>query len=749
MRKLLFFHFLVISIASCTILHKSNLGDEALFSIDDNPTLADEFLYVYEKNNFNNDSIYTEQDVDEYFDLFVNFKLKVQAAKSAGIDTTKAFLDEYESYKDQLIKPYLSEAKEQERLVEEAYERMKYEIDASHILVTVDQEASPEDTLKAYQKINEIYKKAKSGQDFGALATKYSEDPSAKSNQGNLGYFSTFQMVFAFEDAAYTTPEDSISDILRSRFGYHILKVHDKRPASGKVKVSHIMLRITGENTAGSVAVRNKAFEIHEQIIGGADWNELCQKYSEDQRTKNTGGTLPFIGLKQINDAAFENVAFGLQTPGEISDPVKTKFGWHIIKLEEKIGIEPFEEIKDDLAERVSKDDRSQLSQQAVISKLKKQNHFQEYPTEREKIVELADSSLLVGKWDTSIADSISLDSLFSIDGKLYFTKSVIDEIKNRQRRRTGLEPEDYMNELIDSFIEQSLMDYEEDQLVKNNRDFRMLLNEYYEGILLFDIMNKKVWGKAVEDTTGLQEYFQNNQQNYYWKERAEASIISTADQGVVEIIKETIHSEIFTIFKVEFDPSQEIEILKNTSIDTLTNLFEKYDNSTVTIYSNKKSSTSKLYTDIKQYFYDLGMTEKSILESTIDQQENKIQIVLNSKSKKSLEFLYNKESALTLQVMEELFEKGDNLLIDSLDWKKGTYEIVANDNYNLIVISNIHEPQPKDLKDIKGKVISDYQNYLEKNWLEELNNIYTVEINDTILERIKKSYKRRLTHPD
>jgi peptidyl-prolyl cis-trans isomerase SurA len=298
MRIRAYFLYFLILISSCTILSKSDLSKAELFSINSESVLAEEFMYVYEKNNFNNEDMYTAKDVDEYARLYVNFKLKVSEAKALGLDTTEAFIKEYASYKDQLIKPYLTEAKEQERLVEEAYDRMKHEIDASHILITVDQQAEPKDTVIAYQKIAEIYSRAKNGEDFGTLAKSYSEDPSAKMNGGRLGYFSAFQMVLPFEDAAYNTAVNSISDIIRSRFGYHILKVHDKRPYSGQVKVSHIMLR-SNPNGSDSVTVRNKIFEIHDQVTGGADWNELCRKYSEDQRTKNNGGTLPFISENQ------------------------------------------------------------------------------------------------------------------------------------------------------------------------------------------------------------------------------------------------------------------------------------------------------------------------------------------------------------------------------------------------------------------------------------------------------------------
>ncbi len=748
MRKLLLFLLLIIAISSCAILQKPPLEESTLITINGDTTLADEFLYVYEKNNFNNDSIYAEKDVDEYFDLFINFKLKVLAAKSAGMDTTISFLSEFEGYKDQLIKPYLSEAKEQERLVLEAYDRMKYEVDASHILVTVGPDSSPADTTTAYEKINSIYKEALSGINFGELAKKYSEDPSAKTNQGRLGYFSVFQMVFAFENTAYNTPIDSISEIFRSRFGYHILKVHDKRPASGKVKVSHIMLR-PSKNQSDSVSVRNKIFEIHEQIEGGADWNELCQRYSEDQRTKNNGGALPFIGLKQINDEDFENAAFGLKTPGEISDPIKSNFGWHIIRLDEKKTLEPFDDIKSDLQQKVANDDRSELSRQAVIAKLKHQNNFQENPLVINQLVQLADSSLLAGNWDSTLSDSLLRDTIFSIGENYYLAKDLMNYIEKRQKRRSGISPGNYLTELLNQYIEKSLLDYEEVQLLKNNREFRMLLNEYYEGILLFEIMNEKVWEKAIKDTTGLELYFQQHRDDYFWKERADAAIISTKEMSIINEIKESISSDAISLYQVEFDSEMEEGVLNNLSLDTLVNLFEKYEDSSIEIRLSNEGKLSKLYQGIMQYFDDLKLPENSIKVTLDENHGNKILLELNSESKKSLEFLYNKESALTLQVIEELFEKGDNQILDSVSWEKGIVEISDDNNFYLVVIDSILEKQAKDLNEIKGSVISDYQNYLEKNWLDSLKNEYTVVVNKTTLDKIKKSYNKKHHSPD
>ncbi|MCG8306410.1 MAG: peptidylprolyl isomerase [Cytophagales bacterium] len=748
MAKLLSFQVLLILLFSCTAIKNANIAESELIRINGDTIVADEFLYVYEKNNFNNDNIYSKNDVDEYFDLFINFKLKVAEAKAGGLDTTKAFIQEYETYKNQLIKPYLSEAKERERLVREAYERMKYEIDASHILVSLRPDASPEDTIAAYQKMLEVYEKAISGQDFGELAFAYSEDPSVKSNKGRLGYFTVFQMVFQFEDAAYGTPVDSISDILRSGFGYHIMKVHDKRPYSGKVKVSHIMLGHP-KNSGDESTLRNKIFEIHEQIVGGADWNELCLQYSEDQRTKSNGGALPFIGLRQINDTAFENAAFDLQYPGEISDPVRSKFGWHIIKLDEKKGLEPFEDIKEDLEQRISRDDRSKLSRQAVIAKLKASHSFKESISARARLVQLADSSLLRGAWTFTKNEINGNDTLFVIGNRPYKTIKIAEAVVNQQKSKIGISPQQYMNELIDSEVERGLLAFEEQQLLKNNREFRLLLKEYYEGILLFEIMNRNVWGKAVEDTVGLQTFFNKNQDSYYWGKRAEACILKTGDRLDLAKIKDQMHESSYELFEFEIDAGHNVDILKNNLLDSLVALFEKYDRSTVHLVSSDISSGSETQTKIKNHLRNIGIPDESVIYESNDSIGNKIRLKLNSKSKKSLEYLYNKESALNLQVAEGLFEKGDLELLDTLSWEKGYLEFEnKGDNY-LVIINEILEEQPKKLKDVKGLVISDYQNYLEKNWLTELKNKYTVETNELTLDKIKRAYRKKLYTPD
>ncbi len=264
-----------------------------LFSIKGTPVYTDEFIYLYKKNHLNQED-FTEKKVNEYLDLFINFKLKVAEARSRGLDTTATFNKEFKSYRDELRKPYLAEKDELDRLTKEVYQRLSEEVKASHILIMLKPDAAPADTLAALKKIEEIRSKIMNGENFEKMAKEYSEDPSARSNSGNLGYFTAMQMVYQFEQAAYSLKAGEVSQPVRTRFGYHLIKLTDRKPARGEVEVSHIILR-TG--SPDDKKVKNKIYEIYDQLRGGRNWEELCKEYSEDPATKDTGGKLRPFGV--------------------------------------------------------------------------------------------------------------------------------------------------------------------------------------------------------------------------------------------------------------------------------------------------------------------------------------------------------------------------------------------------------------------------------------------------------------------
>ncbi len=309
---------------------EATLADKPCFSVDGKNVTTSEFLYLFRKNNQGKAEA-TEASVKEYLDLVINFKLKVAEAQLRGIDTTQSFVKEFITYRDELKKPFIASGDDLDRLVKEAYGRMKEEIKAAHILVNVPPSAEPKDTLAAWQKIMSLRERASHGEDFSELAKQFSEDPTAKENGGMLGYFTAMKMVYQFEDLAYKTKVGEISQPTRTRFGYHIIKVLDRRPASGEVEVSHILLSGTDDKT------KNKALEVYDQLKGGRSWDELCKEYSTDPNTKDRGGKLPAFGIGDIPAVPeFEATAFAMQNPGDISDPFKSKVGWHIIRLERK-----------------------------------------------------------------------------------------------------------------------------------------------------------------------------------------------------------------------------------------------------------------------------------------------------------------------------------------------------------------------------------------------------------------------------
>jgi peptidyl-prolyl cis-trans isomerase SurA len=506
--------------------------DPVLLTVDGQNISLSEFEAVYRKNN--RETNVDPQDVKEYLDLYINFRLKVREAEALGLDTLKKFIEELKGYQKQLAKPYLTDKNVSEALVKEAYERMKLDVSASHILLKVGPDALPKDTLAVYNRILDLRKRALKG-DFEALAKQYSEDPSAAENAGNLGWFSAMRMVYPFENAAFNTPVGEISMPVRTRFGYHILKVNGKREALGELKVAHIMLKTGKEATAEDVAkAKEKALEVKGLLASGkSTFEELATKYSEDKGSAVKGGELPQFGTGRMV-AAFEKAAFALQNVGDVSDPVQTEYGWHIIKLLQRIPVPTFEAAKDDLTAKVSKDSRSQLTRTVVIDRVKKEAGFKEFPAAVDELGKYLDNRLVEGKWNADTARGLNKPVL-SI-GNRTMTQTDLAQFVGRQQTRR--KPEDLrviLNGFYAQFIEESVLSYEESQLEKKYPEYKALLKEYRDGILLFDLTDQKVWSKAVKDTAGLQAFHEGNKDKFMWEKRLDAEIYHVQNDSILK----------------------------------------------------------------------------------------------------------------------------------------------------------------------------------------------------------------------
>ncbi|PHQ55815.1 MAG: peptidylprolyl isomerase [Lutibacter sp.] len=480
----------VLFIASNTF---SQENKKVLFSIDGEPFYTSEFLNVYKKNL--NLVVDSEVDKENYLKLFINYKLKVKEAKSIGLDTLKKYKKELKKYKNNLISPYLQDKEVTKKLVNEAYERLKNEVNVNHILIFLKPSAPPRDTLAAYNKLIKARNLIIRGSKFEEIAKIYSNDPTVEQNGGSIGYFTVLQMVYPFENVAFTTPVNEISMPFRTKFGYHILKVNAKRKSKGKVEVAHFMLKndgLTAKKRIDSVygLLNNKI----------ASFSNLAKKLSEDSASAINGGKLKKMGVGQMIEK-FSNIAFSLKNEGDISKPFKTKLGWHIIKLTKKYPIESFEKIEEKLTREVEKDVRSNLSRKSVIDKLLKQYKI--------SANEQSLQQFELENWKKN--PEKFLDVLLSINDKKIGQKKFINYLKTGTNK--------IVKQAFPDFIEEEVLDYYKEYIEFSNVEFAVAFNEFKEGLLLFDLLEKQVWEKATENI-GLLNYFRvNKEKKYYSKE--------------------------------------------------------------------------------------------------------------------------------------------------------------------------------------------------------------------------------------
>ena len=516
-----------------------NSTKEVLFTIDNKPYYTDEFARVYKKNlDLVKDE--SQKDLNQYLELFVGYKLKINKAYKLGLQDGTAYQNELKSYRSQLSKNYTSDSKVTKELVEEGYKRFLKEIKASHILFSVDENALPEDTLKVYKQAVEIRKRAIAGEDFGKLATEFSQDPSAKDNKGDLGYFTSFRMVYAFETGAYNTPKGSISNPIRTRFGYHLIKVNDVRDNRGDVIVAHIMIMnpaTTDENKVDEDKGKNTIQDIYKKLQQGEKFEDLAKQFSEDKSSSSKGGVLNRFGSGQLSSEEFENVAFNLTKENPVSEPFKSQYGWHIVKLIDKFAVKTIEEMRSELESKVSKDDRSRLITASMNEKLRKKYTIKRDDKFYAAVSKLVTNDIYEGKWETP-ADLKSFNkNLVNINAsKSISGASFLNYIKEQQKSKITLKPiSKLINKFYESYLDQELAQYYDDNLEKEFPDFSAVMDEYRDGLLLFDLMEKEIWTKSKTDTTGLKLFYDKNLKNYQWKNRLDVTILSSTKSEVIK----------------------------------------------------------------------------------------------------------------------------------------------------------------------------------------------------------------------
>ena len=522
--------------------------DPVVLEIDGKPVTKSEFLQIYLKNN--PDPKFDKASLDEYVEMFTKFKLKVAEAEKLGYDTLPKLKKELDGYRKQLALPYLIDSVENQAMVSQAYDRIQNEIRASHILVRLDPNANPKDTLIAYNRILALKARIDKGEDFASVARMKngSDDPSAATNGGDLGFFTAFQMVYPFEEKAYTTPIGVVSDPVRTRFGYHIIKVTDKRVSRGTIRVAHLMVSTGKDATPEAKAnAEKKINEIYAKLQSGETWESMVTLHSDDANSTKKGGELPAFGsgTTQRMVPAFEDAAFALKNVGDISQPVKTDFGYHIIKLLEWRAVPSFESMKKELQSKVNKDERSKKTQDAFVSKLKSNYHYSFKGDKKLKwFYEHLDSTYYVGKWTAEGLKSNK--ALFELNGETapFTQKEFAAYLEKNYRGVKREETKLLIDKQYKNWEKAAILQYEESQLADKYPDYKALVKEYHDGIILYEIMQDLVWNKAVKDTAGLRSFFTANQAKYRWNKRLDATVYECLNQDIAKKVSDMLKND-------------------------------------------------------------------------------------------------------------------------------------------------------------------------------------------------------------
>ncbi len=637
---------LILCALAGTALMALAAKDPVLMKINGKEIKLSEFEYLYNKNN---QQQVQQESLDQYVDRFVTYKLKVADAEAAKIDTLESFQKEFDGYKADLVKPFLEDVSVREKLINEAYERMKYNVDVDHIMLPLGKDKVENDAILA--RMDSIRNCVINGEDFYELAKKFSIDPSVKNNQGHYGFISSGLFPYVWEYQAFNTPIGEMCKPFRTDFGNHLIRVNDRRKDLGTVEVEHILrLFPRGANDSAKAVIKQQIDSIYTALLNGADFEEMAKTHSQDPGSAKNGGKLPYFGVNRMVKP-FEKVSFELND-GEMSAPFETNYGYHIVKKLAHKDTPTLEEARKGIEAQMSRDERANAPRDA---KLKEAMEFYKYK-ENSKFADFIQTEITKhGQYDSAFVASVLKNSNFPIceyANGVTIPASAIAKVINPKAKMNNEAAKAYILSQVEPIAKKEIMKYYVDNLINDNVEYRNLINEYRDGMLLFEISNKKVWEGASKDTTGLRKFFEANRKNYTWEHpHFKGIILSAKSDSILQAVK----ADIPTI-----------------GVDSLT-----------TTLHNK-------------YKRDIKMERMN-------------------------------------------FAQGENDLADRIVFNVPNDEKIDSNYPVAMVLEGGIINAPEDYTDVKGQVTSDYQDLLEKNWVDELHKKYRVEINKKVLKQVKK----------
>lgn len=498
--------------------------NDVLFTIAGKPVTTQEFEYVYNKNNFNNSADYSEASLNDYLKLFVKYKLKVAEAYATGLDTVPALKREYEGYDQQLFDNYINK-QILDKLIVQEYNRSKTDVGVSHIFIKEDSASTAEG------KIQQAYQKLKAGESFESVAKEFSQDENSRNNGGFLGYFTALQIGYPqLEDVVYSTPKGSFSAPVKTPIGYHIVRVNDIRPARGRIKIAIIKRMLTEDGSA-----ENIVDSLYKELKNGANFSDLALKYSEDYNTNAKSGEMDWFGINTYA-SPIEEAAFALEKDGDIAVPVKTSSAWYIIKRLSRTVEQTLEE-----AEPVFK--LKLLKSRMYISAMN------DYVTAKKKEYGFKEDAAVLKEFKARIVPLINENPYFyqpvaypkmllTVANRTYTENEVGEMLSKVWSNRNNLHDGELFDAVYNDAVNKIVLEEFKNRLPNENFEYKALLDEYKNGVLIFELTRNNVWEKASKDTVQLRAFYEKNKSNYMWNERASVRKFKLAEMSQLTQLK-------------------------------------------------------------------------------------------------------------------------------------------------------------------------------------------------------------------